>query len=476
MALIGTIVEERIWNHFKAKGFSDCGIAGLMGNLYAESGLCANNLQNTYEKKLGMTDTEYTAAVDRGCYTNFANDCAGYGLAQWTYWSRKRDLYIFAKKAHKSIGNLEMQLDFLIQELQSGYRGVFQTLKTATSVKCASDIVLTQFERPADQSDKVKNTRASYAQKYYDKYANTLTQRGESSMSFTPRLTKPEAGNKYYIRKASGGWSPAIQGSPKDKDCDVLANCVGYAVGRFNEIGGYGCCKYLKAVNAENFIQYKDSCLEVGQTPKLGACAVWQGGSTLSGGDGAGHVAIVEKIISATQIVTSESGYGNSKPFWTTTRNKGDGNWGEGSGYKFLGFIYNPAVKESSSTTPVNSTDTKAETSSNSDIVYTVVAGDTLSKIASKYGTTYQKLAEYNGIANPNIIRVGQKIKIPGKGTATTTNPQYTVYKVVRGDTLWGIASKFLGSGSRYKEIKSLNGLTSDTLQIGQTLKIPDKG
>lgn len=161
---------------------------------------------------------------------------------------------------------------------------------------------------------------------------------------FVPRLTRPEAGNKYYITKANGGYSNAIQGKPTDSLCDVLSNCVGYAYGRFNEIGGYGYCKYLSPSNAENFIQ---NCggLAVGQTPKLGACMVWRKGNTLSGSDGAGHVAIVEKIISDTQIVTSESGW-NSSPFWTKTRYKGSGNWGAGSGYVFLGFIYNPAVSD----------------------------------------------------------------------------------------------------------------------------------
>lgn len=56
-------------------------------------------LQNTYEKKLGMTDASYTAAVDGGTYTGFVRDCAGYGLAQWTYWSRKQGLFNFAKAA-----------------------------------------------------------------------------------------------------------------------------------------------------------------------------------------------------------------------------------------------------------------------------------------------------------------------------------------------------------------------------------------
>lgn len=164
-------------------------------------------------------------------------------------------------------------------------------------------------------------------------------------MSFKPRLTKPEKGNKYYITKAKGGYSSAIEGKPTDKDCNVLSNCVGYAYGRFNEIGGYGCCKLLSPVNAENFMQYKGDC-QVGQAPKLGAVMVWQKGNTLKSNDGAGHVAIVEQIISNTEIVTSESGYGCKNPFWMQKRNKGNGNWGQGSAYKFLGFIYNPAVKD----------------------------------------------------------------------------------------------------------------------------------
>ena len=179
--------------------------------------------------------------------------------------------------------------------------------------------------------------------------------------TFKPRMTKPESGNPYYNTRAKGGYSNAIQGKPTDPGCNVLANCVGYAYGRFNEIGGYGYCKYLSPVNAENFIQYAGG-LKVGQTPKLGACMVWKKGATLSNSDGAGHVAIVEKVISSTQVVTSESGYNSSKPFWTQNRSKGSGNWGAGAGYTFLGFIYNPAVSDSGSVTTSGSASTSNTT------------------------------------------------------------------------------------------------------------------
>lgn len=141
--------ENTIWNYLINKIGNPHGVAGLMGNLYVESGLRPDNLQNTYEKKLGMTDAQYTAAVDDGAYTNFVHDSAGYGLAQWTYWSRKQNLLEFARAAGTSIGNLDMQLAFLWKELQ-GYTSVLSALRNAKSVREASDAVMLRYERPAD--------------------------------------------------------------------------------------------------------------------------------------------------------------------------------------------------------------------------------------------------------------------------------------------------------------------------------------
>ena len=163
---------KKMWDYFKSKDLNDYGVAGLMGNLYAESGLRACNLQNTYEKSLGMTDAEYTAAVDAGIYTNFVNDKAGYGLAQWTYWSLKQEMLNYFKNKKKSIGDLETQMEFLAHQLSTSYTSVWNTLKTAKSVLEASNAVLLKFERPADQSETVQNKRATYGQKYYDTYAS----------------------------------------------------------------------------------------------------------------------------------------------------------------------------------------------------------------------------------------------------------------------------------------------------------------
>lgn len=144
------------------------GTCALMGNLQAESGLKSTNLQNSYEKKLGYTDITYTQAVDNGKYVNFVRDSAGYGLAQWTYWTRKQNLLNYAKQNGKSIGDADMQLDFLLKELQTGYKHVFNCLKNAADIKTASDVVLKQFERPFNQSESACEYRASLGYAIYD--------------------------------------------------------------------------------------------------------------------------------------------------------------------------------------------------------------------------------------------------------------------------------------------------------------------
>ena len=194
--------EEKIWKFLKSKGFTDFGVAGLMGNLYAESGLSPINLQNSYEKKLNFTDQSYTQAVDNGSYTNFVKDAAGYGLAQWTYWSRKQNLLNYAQSVGKSIGDLDMQLEFLCKEL-SGYSVVWKTLQSATSVFEASNAVLLQYERPANQSEAVQNKRASYGQAYYDEFAQSTTKEGVGSLTTIERLIATAKAEEGYLEKAT---------------------------------------------------------------------------------------------------------------------------------------------------------------------------------------------------------------------------------------------------------------------------------
>lgn len=161
---------------------------------------------------------------------------------------------------------------------------------------------------------------------------------------FAIRNTKPEAGNKFYNNGNNGGSSWCVNGNPTDKGCNVLANCVGYACGRFNEIIGSMKYKTLCS-NAENFIERAQAAgLEIGSTPKPGAIMCWAKGS-LNGNDGAGHVAVVERVNADGSVYTSESSWAGAA-FFNATRSNANGRWGMASGYTFRGFIYNPAVKE----------------------------------------------------------------------------------------------------------------------------------
>lgn len=171
--------------------------------------------------------------------------------------------------------------------------------------------------------------------------------------SFKPRVTVPEYGNKYYNKRGTGGYNPCIIGNyPYNSEnptgyfgLNVLPNCTGYATGRFAEIIGVPRCQYLGDTDARNYYRLAlRQGLKVGKEPKLGACAVWDDGKY-------GHVGIVEQITNDTTIVISESGWYSKVPVWWATHRKGDGNWVEGNdtwmaNYKFIGFIYNPAVEE----------------------------------------------------------------------------------------------------------------------------------
>lgn len=111
----------------------------------------------------------------------------------------------------------------------------------------------------------------------------------------------------------------------------------------------------------------------------------------------------------------------------------------------------------------------KKVTNTQTTRTYTVQAGDTLSGIASKYGTTYQHLAQINGIADPSKIYTGQVIKIDG--TTTVSNTQTTkTYTVKSGDTLSGIAAKY---GTTVDNLVAKNGIKDkNKIYTGQTLKI----
>ena len=144
-------------------GLTENGTYGLMANIYCESGFRSNNLQNSYEKEFKLTDEEYVAKVDSGEYTNFVHDHAGFGICQWTFWSRKEALLNYAKSIGVSIGDETMQLEYLMYELEKKYPTVLNLLKTSNDERECAIRVMMDFERPSNKTEGNQDRRADYA-------------------------------------------------------------------------------------------------------------------------------------------------------------------------------------------------------------------------------------------------------------------------------------------------------------------------
>lgn len=503
MGLTGKNNEEKIWNFLVGKGLSKAGAAGLMGNLFAESALNPKNLQNSYEKKLGHTDDSYTAAVDNGSYNNFVRDSAGYGLAQWTYWSRKQNMLEFARAAGKSIGDLEMQLDFLFKELSEGYKSVLTVLKTATTVKAASDSVLLNYERPADQSNTVKTKRAGYGQKYYDKYAGTASKPGNggTTMGYT---------NSSLVDCTVK--SPNHSGTRTHSIDRITPHCV---VGQLSAESIGGCFTSKSRQASCNYGIGKDGrvCLIVDEANRSwcsSSNANDQRAITIECASDKTEPytmnnAVYSKLVKLCIDICKRNGL--KKVLWISDKAKSlaytpksgecvltvhrwfankscPGNW-----------LYNRMAQLAAdinaglgSPTPVQPEQptTQDGVTSFPATPFTVRVLISDLNIRKGAGMNYAVTGKYTGKGVFTITEVKNgwgKLK-SGAGWIYLENPSYCTvngkaatnrtYTVKKGDSLWAIAAKQLGNGSRYKEIKSLNGLTSDTIHAGQVLKLPN--
>lgn len=212
------------------------------------------------------------------------------------------------------------------------------------------------------------------------------------------RTTKPNK-NPYYITTDNGGFSRCIKGKPTDKNANVLANCVGYANGRFAEIIGEKKIQYQFIMNAESFVKYaKQWGLEIDVEPCLGGIMVFKGIDTKKK-KRAGHVFIVEELRGRDKIYTSESSYGG-KAFFNKERTS-ENNWNMGSDYEFIGCIVNPKIGR---------------------IVYET-------KNNQKYKTKYDMYVRH-GAGTHYGVKLVKYLTSDGKKNATSTNPNaYAVYK-----------------------------------------------
>lgn len=189
--------KATLYAYFKEQGMNDFGVSGLMANIQAESSFVSCNLQSNGNTKLKMTDAEYTKAVDNGEYSRetFCKDGYGYGLVQWTYHTRKAALYDFMKKAKVSIGDEQKQAEYIVKEIK-GYKSVWKILCNAKSVREASDAVMLQYERPANQSESARAKRAGYGETIYNEFCTTAK---KEPVKVTQSTSKPKVNVDEFI-------------------------------------------------------------------------------------------------------------------------------------------------------------------------------------------------------------------------------------------------------------------------------------
>ena len=177
-------LAKKIWDYFTGKGWSEEGVAGMMGNLQKESGMEAvrkqamngKELRQDKDRSLSMAYAK-KADEDPASFTN--PHSVGFGLAQWTTRARKNDLLSFAHGKGKSVGDEDVQIAFLDKELEKGdVKGrkhistkTLNKIKKSTDVEEATELFMKGFERPADQSQREVAQRSGFAKHWYDKLA-----------------------------------------------------------------------------------------------------------------------------------------------------------------------------------------------------------------------------------------------------------------------------------------------------------------
>jgi len=189
--------KETIFNYLKQGGLSDAGICAIMGNMYCESLLKSDNV----EDRCSMSDAEYTKAVNTGtisCY-QFSRDAYGYGLIQWTYFSRKEELWKRTVNQGLSIADEMAQCSFCISELRRDYKSLFNYLCEDCDLYTATSRVCKEYERPA-----VNNIEARYAKakEYYDEFHGDTpkpTPSGDSTTITVRVLSKGDLGRDVFL-------------------------------------------------------------------------------------------------------------------------------------------------------------------------------------------------------------------------------------------------------------------------------------
>ena len=226
-------VAKYIYDQLTSAGATKEGACAVLGNIQAESAFVPNNLEDTKNRSLGLTDEQYTQQVDDGTYMNFVHDAGGYGLPQWTYYTRKSNFLKYAKSKGKSIGDLQTQVEFLIKEMKESYSSIWNQLRTSNNLYNLTWILLDKWENPA-----VKNisVRYQYAQSWYNQMPSIKSNSADTGLTLEEAVEKVldtaradigyHEGANNYIKYATENWDDQFYGWNLQNQpwCDVYVD------------------------------------------------------------------------------------------------------------------------------------------------------------------------------------------------------------------------------------------------------------
>ena len=460
----------RIRNFLIKQGLTIEGAYGMMANIYCESGFRANNAQNSCMTRLGMTDEIYASKVDSGEYKNFTTDRVGWGLCQWTSSGRKTSLLTYAKEQKKSIADETMQLNYLMKELKTSYKAIFNMLTTSHDISECAKYVMTKFERPANQSNENQNKRASYGIQLFNDLEEK--KRSDNIMGYTnsplvtytkisPNKTSPRNHiiDTITIHCMAGNLTVETCGNIFAKTSRKASS--NYGIGTDGRIAMYVEEKDRSWCSSNSANDHRAITIEVAND---GGAPDW-------------HVSdkAMESLIKLVADICKRNNIKELK--WST--NKSDRvNHRNGCNmtvhrdfaakacpgaylYEKHGYIadeVNKLLGVKSSITSSNPLTTPS-----TEKTYTVQKGDTLSKIGTKTGVAWKTIALLNGIKFPYTVKVGQVLKLSNT-TTNSNSSNASVKKYISNGIDYSLVFDPTYYANKYADLKNAFGTDANKL------------
>jgi len=231
--------EKTIWDFLLKETNNERGTAAIMGNLMAESSLNPRCVT-------GIKDPEYICKADNE-EIDFAHDGHAFGLVQWCYHTRKAGLQKYAKNTGRSVGHLQMQLEYLVKEMSESYKSVWKAVTEATDIRTASDIVMLKYEKPAGTGEAAKAKRGAYAQKFYAEFANGSTSQNADTQ-VVPVVKRVEATENVRIRAGDSKSYGQVGSLKKGQSMEWVATSNGFHGVRMKDRVGWVSADFSKVV------------------------------------------------------------------------------------------------------------------------------------------------------------------------------------------------------------------------------------